>query len=159
MKLLKDLKDILKNMKKIEIFTDGACSGNPGPGGWAAILKYKDKIKKISGFIPNTTNNRMEIFALISAISVLKENCEITVYSDSKYVVDSLSKGWVLKWKKQNWLKKNKRIPNADLWYTLLELIKNHKINFVWVKGHNGHNENEECDRMAVNEIKNHSIF
>ena len=115
-------------MKKIEIFTDGACSGNPGPGGWAAILKYKNNIKKISGFVPNTTNNRMEIFALINSLNILKENCEIIIYSDSKYIIDSITKGWVFNWKKK----------------------------FVWVKGHDGHAENEECDKMAVAEIKNH---
>ena len=140
-------------MKKIEIFTDGACSGNPGPGGWAAILKYKDNVKKISGFVPNTTNNRMEILALINALGILKESCEITVYSDSKYVVDSITKNWVLNWQKNNWLRKNKKVPNSDLWYILLNIIKNHKINFIWVRGHNGHLENEECDKMAVNEI------
>lgn len=142
-------------MKKIEIFTDGACSGNPGPGGWAAILKYKDNVKKISGFVPNTTNNRMEILALINALSILKESCEITVYSDSKYVVDSINKNWVLNWQKNNWMKKNKKVPNSDLWYTLLNLMKNHKIDFIWVRGHSGHPENEECDKMAVFEIKN----
>ena len=141
-------------MKKIEIFTDGACSGNPGPGGWAAILKYKDNVKKISGFVPSTTNNRMEILALINALSILKESCEITVYSDSKYVVDSINKNWVLNWQKNNWMKKNKKVPNSDLWYTLLNLMKNHKINFIWVRGHSGHPENEECDKMAVFEIK-----
>jgi ribonuclease HI len=142
-------------MKKIEIFTDGACSGNPGPGGWAAILKYKDNVKKISGFVPSTTNNRMEILALINALSILKESCEIKVYSDSKYVVDSINKNWVLNWQKNNWMKKNKKVPNSDLWYTLLNLMKNHKINFIWVRGHSGHPENEECDKMAVFEIKN----
>ncbi|MBR0183681.1 MAG: ribonuclease HI [Clostridia bacterium] len=142
-------------MKKIEIFTDGACSGNPGPGGWAAILKYKDNVKKISGFVPSTTNNRMEILALINALSILKESCEITVYSDSKYVVDSINKNWVLNWQKNNWMKKNKKVPNSDLWYTLLNLMKNHKIDFIWVRGHSGHPENEECDKMAVFEIKN----
>ena len=141
-------------MKKIEIFTDGACSGNPGPGGWAAILKYKDNVKKISGFVPSTTNNRMEILALINALSILKESCEITVYSDSKYVVDSINKNWVLNWQKNNWMKKNKKVPNSDLWYTLLNLMKNHKIDFIWVRGHSGHPENEECDKMAVFEIK-----
>lgn len=141
-------------MKKIEIFTDGACSGNPGPGGWAAILKYKDNVKKISGFVPSTTNNRMEILALINALSILKESCEITVYSDSKYVVDSINKNWVLNWQKNNWMKKNKKVPNSDLWYTLLNIMKNHKINFIWVRGHSGHPENEECDKMAVFEIK-----
>ena len=142
-------------MKKIEIFTDGACSGNPGPGGWAAILKYKDNVKKISGFVPSTTNNRMEILALINALSILKESCEIKVYSDSKYVVDSINKNWVLNWQKNNWMKKNKKVPNSDLWYTLLNLMKNHKINFIWVRGHSGHPENEECDKMAVAEIRN----
>ncbi|MBO6127121.1 MAG: ribonuclease HI [Clostridia bacterium] len=146
-------------MKKIEIFTDGACSGNPGPGGWAAILKYKNNIKKISGFVPNTTNNRMEILALIKSLSILKESCEITVYSDSKYVIDSITKNWVLNWQKNNWLRKNTKVPNSDLWHTLLNLMKNHKINFIWVRGHSGHSENEECDKMAVNEIKNNKLI
>lgn len=144
-------------MKKIEIFTDGACSGNPGPGGWGAILRYNDKEKKISGFEPNTTNNRMELLALINSLMILKECCDITVFSDSKYLVDSFSKGWIFSWEKSSWMRKNKKIPNYDLWIKLFSLSKNHKMEFNWVRGHNGHPENEECDRMAVKEIK-HNI-
>ena len=142
-------------MKKVEIFTDGACSGNPGPGGWAAILKYQDNEKKISGFVPNTTNNRMELLSLINALKLLKEKCDVTVFSDSKYVVDSFLKKWIFTWKKNSWMRKNKKIPNYDLWEILFNLVENHDVKFNWVKGHNGHSENEECDRMAVQEIKN----
>ena len=141
-------------MKKVEIFTDGACNGNPGPGGWAAILKYKNYVKKISGFVKDTTNSRMELFALISALNLLNQGCDVNVFSDSKYVVDSISNGWVLKWKKEGWKRKNREVPNADLWDMLLNIVKPHKINMNLVKGHSGHPENEECDRMAVGEVK-----
>ena len=141
-------------MKKIDIFTDGACSGNPRPGGWAAILRYKGYEKKISGFVANTTNNRMELLALINALSLLKQKCEINIFTDSKYVADSISNGWALNWKKENWRKKNKKVPNADLWDILLGLVERHIVNINWVRGHNGHLENEECDKMAVDEIK-----
>ena len=141
-------------MKKINIYTDGACSGNPGPGGWAAILKCNGKEKKISGFEKSTTNNRMELLALINALSLLKEKCNISVFSDSKYLVDSVSKGWVYNWQKNQWMRKNQKIPNYDLWESLLSLMKGHNISFNWVRGHAGHPENEECDHMATLEIK-----
>lgn len=144
-------------MKKIEIFTDGACSGNPGPGGWAAILKFQNNEKKISGFVQNTTNNRMELLALISALKLLKEKCDVTVFSDSKYLVDSFVKKWIFTWKENSWMRKNQRIPNYDLWEILFNLVESHNVKFNWVRGHNGHPENEECDKMAVQEIKDNT--
>ena len=145
-------------MKKIQIYTDGACKGNPGPGGWGAILRYKDKEKELSGFEPNTTNNRMEITALIKALEKLKEPCDITLYSDSQYVCNAITKGWAKKWKNNNWMR-NKKEPalNPDLWEKLLSLIEKHKLEVIWVKGHAGHPENERCDRLAVNQYLSHS--
>ena len=143
-------------MKQVSIYTDGACSGNPGVGGWAAILKYNGHVKKISGVVAKTTNNRMEILALINSLKLLKERCDVRVFSDSKYVVDSICKGWAASWKKNGWIRKNKLVPNSDLWEILLDLIFEHKVSLNWVRGHSGHCENEECDKMAVNEIKNY---
>ncbi len=140
-------------IKKVEIFTDGACSGNPGAGGYGAILRYGNYEKEISGGEHLTTNNRMELLGVITALSALKEPCEVTLTTDSKYVVDSITKGWVYNWQKKNWLKSaNNPTPNADLWQKLLPLLKIHKVNFVWVKGHAGHPENERCDRLAVSQ-------
>lgn len=145
-------------MKKVEIFTDGACSGNPGPGGWGAILRYKDTEKEISGGDSKTTNNRMEMTAAIEALSLLKEPCEVTLYSDSQYVCNALTKGWAKKWKANNWMR-NKKEPalNPELWEKLLELYDKHKVTIVWVKGHAGHPENERCDRLAVEQSKKYS--
>lgn len=138
-------------MKKIEVFTDGACSGNPGPGGWGAILRYGGQEKELSGGEDATTNNRMELTAVIKALSALKEPCEVTLVSDSKYVIDSIQKGWVYGWQKNNWIKSDKKPAlNADLWKQLLPLVETHKITFKWIKGHAGHEENERCDRLAV---------
>lgn len=143
-------------MKTIEIYTDGACSGNPGPGGWGAVLRYGKYQKEISGAEPNTTNNRMEITALIKALEMLKEACKVKVCTDSKYVCDSLSKGWALSWKKKGWKKSDgKPALNSDLWEHLLNLVEIHDIEFTWVKGHAGHPENELCDTLATNAIKN----
>lgn len=143
-------------MKKIEIFTDGACSGNPGPGGWGAMLKYNSYTKKISGAEINTTNNRMELTALIKSLEMLKEPCEIIVCTDSKYLCDGITKGWAEKWRKNGWKKSdNKPALNSDLWEKLLNLLSSHKADFIWVKGHNGHPENEICDKLATNAIKN----
>lgn len=138
-------------MKHIEIFTDGACSGNPGPGGWAAILKYGAHTKEICGGYRLTTNNRMEIMAVLKALSALKEPCHITLYSDSKYVIDALSLGWAKKWRAAGWMR-TKRDPalNPDLWKLLLNEAEQHEIEYVWVKGHAGHPENERCDTLAV---------
>lgn len=138
-------------MKKIEIFTDGACSGNPGPGGYGVILKYKDNVKELWGGEPDTTNNRMELTAVITGLKALKEPCEVNLYSDSKYIIDAVTKGWAVKWKENNWIKSDKKKAlNSDLWEQLLELLKIHKVNFFWVKGHSGHAENERCDQLAV---------
>lgn len=142
-------------MKHVEIFTDGACSGNPGPGGWGAILRYGTHEREISGGEKNTTNNRMELTALIEALTLLRETCKIVVYSDSKYVCEAISQGWAVKWKKQNWIKSDKKPAlNADLWDKLLELLEKHEVKLVWVKGHAGHPENERCDRLAVSEVE-----
>ncbi len=142
-------------MKKVEMFTDGACSGNPGPGGYGVILRYKDIKKELSGGHPQTTNNRMELSAVIAGLSALKEPCEVTITSDSKYIIDAIEKGWAKNWKANNWIKSDKKKAlNPDLWETLLSLLSKHKVKFVWVKGHAGHPENERCDELAVMESK-----
>ncbi|MBE6887504.1 MAG: ribonuclease HI [Ruminococcaceae bacterium] len=140
-------------MKKIEMFTDGACKGNPGPGGWCAILRYNGVEKVISGGEKDTTNNRMELSAVLFGLKALKEPCHITLQSDSKYVLDSISKGWVYGWQKKGWKKSDgKPALNVDLWQQLLTEISKHEIEYVWIKGHAGHPENERCDARAVME-------
>lgn len=142
-------------MKKVEIFTDGACSGNPGPGGWGAVLRCGTAEKELSGGEKSTTNNRMELTAVISAISALKQPCIVTLCSDSKYVIDAVTKGWAKSWQKNNWIKSDKKPAlNADLWEQLLALLDQHDVSFVWIKGHAGHPENERCDQMAVEESR-----
>ncbi len=142
-------------MKEVTIFTDGACSGNPGPGGWGAILRYGSAEKELSGGERETTNNRMELTAVIVSLSALKEPCAVTLYSDSKYVVDAIDKGWVYGWKKKGWIKSDKKPAlNVDLWEKLLPLLAYHQVSFRWVKGHNEHPENERCDRLAVAESR-----
>lgn len=144
-----------KSLKKVEIFTDGACSGNPGPGGYGAILRFNNIEKELFGGEINTTNNRMELTAVIEALSALNCPCDVTLKTDSKYVVDSITKGWVYSWKKNNWKKSDKsKALNIDLWERLLELLEIHNVKFLWVKGHSGHKENERCDELAVNQIK-----
>lgn len=145
-------------MKNIEIFTDGACSGNPGPGGWGAILRYKGNEKELSGGAADTTNNRMEITAVLQALTALKEPCNVTLYSDSQYVCNALKLGWAKKWKANNWMR-NKKEPalNPDLWEKLLEQYDRHNVTVVWVKGHAGHPENERCDRLAVEQAKKYA--
>lgn len=138
-------------MKEIQLFTDGACSGNPGCGGWAAILRYKGREKELCGAETNTTNNRMELTAVIKGLAALNESCQVTVVTDSQYVVNGIEKGWAVSWKKNGWRKADKKPAlNADLWDTLLNLIALHEVRFVWVHGHQGHPENERCDAMAV---------
>ena len=138
-------------MKTVQIFTDGACSGNPGPGGWGAILRYGTAEKELSGGAAETTNNRMELTGVISALAALKEPCQVLLTTDSKYVVDSVTKGWVYGWKKRGWVKSDKKPAlNVDLWEQLLPLLERHKVTFNWVKGHAGHPENERCDQLAV---------
>ena len=140
-------------MKRIEMFTDGACKGNPGPGGWCAILRYNGVEKVISGGEKDTTNNRMELSAVLFGLRALKEPCHITLQSDSKYVLDSISKGWVYGWQKKGWKKSDgKPALNVDLWQQLLTEIAKHEIEYVWIKGHAGHPENERCDAQAVKE-------
>ena len=140
-------------MKKIEIFTDGACQGNPGPGGWGAILRYNGHEKEISGGEPETTNNRMELLAVIEGLRLLKYPCKVKLYSDSKYVVDAILKGWLDSWQSRGWKKADKSPAlNVDLWERLLSELSRHEMTFCWVKGHAGHPENERCDQMAVAE-------
>ena len=138
-------------MKHVDIYTDGACRGNPGKGGWGAILVYGKTEKELSGGEPSTTNNRMELTAAIKALSALKEKCEITLYSDSKYMIDAIEKGWAKSWQAKGWKKADKSPAlNPDLWEKLLKLIELHDITFVWVKGHAGHSYNERCDKLAT---------
>lgn len=138
-------------MKEVTIFTDGACSGNPGPGGWGTILDYNGRRKELSGGEKNTTNNRMELTAVIEGLKALKEKCKVTVITDSKYVSDGINLGWARGWKANNWRKKNKKPAlNPGLWDELLTLIDNHVVTIKWIKGHAGHPENERCDRLAV---------
>ena len=139
-------------MKTVELYTDGACSGNPGKGGWGAVLKYKDIEKELSGGEPETTNNRMELTAVIMGLKSLREPCNVELTTDSKYVADGLGKGWAQSWKANGWRKKDKKPAlNADLWEELLALSEIHNINIHWVKGHAGHEYNERCDRLSVN--------
>ena len=142
----------MKEMKKhVELFTDGACSGNPGKGGWGAVLRYGGKEGEFSGGEKNTTNNRMELTAVIMGLKALKEPCHVTLTTDSKYVSDGLSKGWARSWQKNGWRKADKKPAlNPDLWEELLRLTDIHDVDIVWVKGHAGHPENERCDRLAV---------
>ena len=138
-------------MKHVDIYTDGACRGNPGPGGWGAVLVYAGREKELSGGEPHTTNNRMELSAVIAALSALKEPCEITLTTDSKYVSDAVNNGWAVSWRARGWRKGDKSPAlNPDLWETLLDLLEKHKVTFVWVKGHAGHPYNERCDRLAT---------
>ena len=138
----------------VEIFTDGACSGNPGPGGYGSILKYGDNQKEISGCTQNTTNNRMEMTAVIEALKQLKRPCKIKIFTDSKYVKDGMTL-WMPSWLRNNWITSQKKpVLNRDLWEILLELSKPHKIQWEWVKGHAGHNQNERCDQLAREALK-----
>lgn len=137
--------------KTVEIYTDGACSGNPGPGGYGVILKYNEMKRELSEGFQKTTNNRMELLAVIRGLSMLKYPCKVKLYSDSKYVVDAICKGWVYSWQKKGWKKGDgKPALNTDLWKLLLPLLKDHDVELIWVKGHNGHEYNERCDQLAV---------
>ncbi len=143
-------------MKKLTIYTDGACSGNPGAGGWGAVLIYGSKQKEISGFEAQTTNNRMELTAAIEALSLVKEACEIDLYSDSAYLCNAFNLGWVEKWQKYNWMSTNKApVKNKDLWLKLVDFTKMHKISFIKVKGHADNELNNRCDELATKQIKN----
>ncbi len=146
-------------MKKVTIYTDGACSGNPGPGGWGAVLEYQGVEKEISGYASLTTNNRMELTAALEALRLLKEPCEVALYSDSAYLVNGFLQNWVANWQKNGW-KNSKKEPviNDDLWKALIEQAKRHTIEWHKVKGHSDNEKNNRCDEMAVAEIKKNNI-
>lgn len=142
-------------MKTVTLYTDGACSGNPGPGGWGAILEFQGREKELSGGEAVTTNNRMELTAVIEGLSALKEPCIVELYSDSKYVIDGLSLGWAESWRQKGWRKADKKPAlNPDLWEKLLELTSIHQMRYHWVKGHAENEKNNRCDQMAVAESK-----
>lgn len=142
-------------MKTVDIYSDGACSGNPGPGGWGAILRYGKYEREMSGGEKQTTNNRMELLAIISALKALNEPCKVFIHSDSKYVIDAVVQGWAKKWKANGWMRNKKdKALNVDLWEQLLELLEKHEVEFEWIKGHSGHPENEKCDQLAVQESR-----
>ena len=137
-------------MKSVNIYTDGACKGNPGAGGWSAILEYGGKEKELCGGEKITTNNRMELTAAIEGLKALKEKCNVTLYSDSQYLVNAINKGWLTGWKQKGWKKADKsKVLNDDLWQILDELLAFHEVTFVWVRGHDGHEYNERCDELA----------
>lgn len=147
-------------MKEVQIFTDGACSGNPGKGGYGAILRYKGQVKELSQGYLNTTNNRMEIMAAVVALEALKEPCKVTLTSDSKYLVDSIEQGWLEKWRSNNWYRtKKEKAKNVDLFKRLIAQLEKHDVSFVWVKGHAGHSENERCDELATTAIKGDNLI
>jgi ribonuclease HI len=144
-----------KKQSIVEIFTDGACSGNPGPGGYGAILKYGEVIKEISGYHPDTTNNRMELMAAIEALRLLKRPSKVRLFSDSSYVVKGMTT-WLPGWVRRNWINSKKQpVLNRDLWEELMKLSQPHEIEWKWIKGHEGHEENERCDELARNAIRN----
>ena len=146
-------------MKDVVIYTDGACSGNPGPGGWGAILMYRDKKLEISGYEAQTTNNRMELMAAIQALSRLKEPCRIKLYSDSAYLVNAFKQHWLDNWVRKNWVRTgNKPVENPDLWKQLLKLTEQHEVTWIHVKGHADNAYNNRCDELATGEIKQHHI-
>ncbi|MGM9521029.1 MAG: ribonuclease HI [Oscillospiraceae bacterium] len=139
-------------MEQVTIYTDGACSGNPGPGGWAAILSSGEHIKEISGGERSTTNNRMELMGVISALELLKRPCEVRLFTDSQYVVNAINKGWLRSWKLKGWRRKDGELKNPELWQRLDELLSTHKVEFNWVKGHADNKYNNRCDELAVME-------
>ena len=136
--------------KSVTIYTDGACQGNPGPGGYCAILEYGEHRRELSGGFRRTTNNRMEMMAVIKALDALKGPCQVTIVSDSEYVVNGITKGWAKGWRAKGWRRSGKVVPNWELWNQLLELCEYHRVRFEWVRGHAGHEENERCDELAV---------
>ena len=146
-------------MKTVTLYTDGACSGNPGPGGWGCILEYNGHEKELSGGENNTTNNRMELTAVIKGLQALKEPCVVELYSDSKYVIDALEKGWACSWKKKNWIKSDRKPAlNPDLWDVLLSLTMKHEVHYHWVKGHASNPKNNRCDELAVAESRKFKV-
>lgn len=141
-------------MKEVTIYTDGACSGNPGPGGWGAILKYGEHEKELSGGEKSTTNNRMELLAVITALEMLKESCCVSLYSDSQYIVNAINQHWLESWKKKGWKRKGGEVKNVDLWQRLSPLLEKHQVRFIWVKGHAENPYNNRCDELAVKESR-----
>ncbi|HRT32750.1 MAG TPA: ribonuclease HI [Anaerolineae bacterium] len=138
------------SLKHVILYTDGAASGNPGPGGYGVILKFQGKRKELAGGYRRTTNNRMELLAAIVGLETLKERCEVTLYTDSAYLVNAINEGWAQRWRAHGWMRnKNEPALNPDLWERLLRLCEQHEVHFVWVKGHAGHPENERCDQLA----------
>lgn len=141
----------MSDLPRVELFTDGACSGNPGPGGYGAILRYGNVEKELSGGDPDTTNNRMELTAVLKGLQALKKPCHVIIWSDSQYFCNGITKGWAEEWKQNGWRKKDKKPAlNADLWDSLLLELAKHDVEIHWVRGHNGHPENERCDKLAV---------
>jgi len=141
-------------MKQVELFTDGACAGNPGPGGWGVVLRYKTTEKEISGYSPDTTNNRMELTAVVEALNALKEKCRVTVYTDSRYLRDGIT-SWIQRWKRNGWKTSDKTaVKNQDLWEALDRICQKHQLEWRWVKGHAGHPENERADELARDAIQ-----
>lgn len=144
-----------EELKEVYLYTDGACSGNPGPGGWASILVHGNTEKELFGGEAQTTNNRMELLAVINGLSALKYKCKVTIYSDSKYIVDAVNLGWAKKWQQNNWMRnKKEKALNTDLWEKLLKILEKHETTLIWVKGHAGHAYNERCDKLAVEQCK-----
>jgi ribonuclease HI len=139
-------------MKQVTIYTDGACSGNPGPGGWGAILQYGDKAKELSGGHPETTNNRMELMSVIAALEALKEPCRVELFSDSQYIVNAVNEGWLSNWQRRGWRRKEGEVKNLDLWQRLVPLLESHEVTMTWVKGHADNEFNNRCDELAVAE-------
>jgi len=141
-------------MKQVTIYTDGACSGNPGPGGWGAVLMYGSKKKELSGGEQSTTNNRMELISVISALEALREPCRVMLYTDSQYVANSVNLGWLTSWQQKGWKKKGGEVKNPDLWIKLVPLLEIHNVTFEWVKGHADNEFNNRCDELAVQEAR-----
>ncbi len=144
-----DLLETSGGLRHVVVYTDGACTGNPGPGGYGVVLLHGEARKELSGGFRLTTNNRMEMLACIVGLRALKGQCAVTLYSDSQYVINSMTKGWALRWKKNKWKRRDKDVPNADLWEQMLEICDHHKVRFNWVRGHAGNKENERCDQLA----------
>lgn len=144
-------------MKEVTIYTDGACSGNPGPGGWGAILEYKGQLRELSGGEGETTNNRMELMGVISALSALKEPCSVELYTDSQYISKAINEGWLRGWKAKNWSRKGGELKNVDLWKQLDGLLSTHSVSFHWVKGHADNEFNNRCDALAVAQRDKHA--
>jgi len=143
-------------MKKVQIYTDGACSGNPGPGGWGAILMYGNRKKELSGGESATTNNRMELISVITALEALREPCEVELYTDSQYVANAINLGWLSSWQKRGWTRKSGEVKNINLWMALVPLLEKHQVTFIWVKGHAENEHNNRCDELAVAESRKH---